>query len=86
MGIRSGSKLGFVLPVFVAAWVGCHDSTEPPQPVSVRITPAEGLTLLPGDLILTGTPSGVGPIHAGDELEARIGDWPPLCNSVGVAG
>jgi len=40
------------------------------------------LTLMPGDVILTGTPSGVGPIRAGDELEARIGDWPPLRNSV----
>lgn len=46
---------------------------------------SQSLTLLPGDLILTGTPSGVGPIHGGDELEARIGDWPPLCNSVGDA-
>ena len=36
------------------------------------------LTLLAGDIILTGTPSGVGPIKAGDELEALIGDWPPL--------
>ena len=36
------------------------------------------LTLSAGDVILTGTPSGVGPIRAGDELEARIGDWPPL--------
>ncbi len=44
-----------------------------------------GTTLLPGDLILTGTPSGVGPISAGDQLEARIGDWPPLRNGVGVA-
>jgi 2-keto-4-pentenoate hydratase/2-oxohepta-3-ene-1,7-dioic acid hydratase in catechol pathway len=43
---------------------------------------SESMTLLPGDVILTGTPSGVGPIHAGDELEARIGDWPPLRNSV----
>jgi 2-keto-4-pentenoate hydratase/2-oxohepta-3-ene-1,7-dioic acid hydratase in catechol pathway len=43
---------------------------------------SESLTLLPGDLILTGTPSGVGPIRDGDELEARIGDWPPLCNRV----
>ena len=42
---------------------------------------SQSLTLLPGDLILTGTPSGVGPIRAGDELEARIGDWPPLRNS-----
>jgi 2-keto-4-pentenoate hydratase/2-oxohepta-3-ene-1,7-dioic acid hydratase in catechol pathway len=38
--------------------------------------------LMPGDVILTGTPSGVGPIRAGDELEARIGDWPPLRNRV----
>ncbi len=43
---------------------------------------SQGITLLPGDLILTGTPSGVGPIHEGDELEARIGDWPALRNSV----
>jgi 2-keto-4-pentenoate hydratase/2-oxohepta-3-ene-1,7-dioic acid hydratase in catechol pathway len=43
---------------------------------------SQSLTLLPGDLILTGTPSGVGPIHDGDEIEARIGDWPPLRNSV----
>src|SRR5207248_8167399 len=35
---------------------------------------SQSLTLLPGDVILTGTPSGVGPIRAGDKLEARIGD------------
>jgi 2-keto-4-pentenoate hydratase/2-oxohepta-3-ene-1,7-dioic acid hydratase in catechol pathway len=46
---------------------------------------SQSLTLLPGDLILTGTPSGVGPIHEGDEIEARIGDWPPLKNSVALA-
>lgn len=43
---------------------------------------SQSLTLLPGDLILTGTPSGVGPIQVGDRLEAIIGDWPPLQNSV----
>jgi 2-keto-4-pentenoate hydratase/2-oxohepta-3-ene-1,7-dioic acid hydratase in catechol pathway len=43
---------------------------------------SESLTLLPGDVILTGTPSGVGPIRAGDQLEAQIGDWPALCNRV----
>jgi 2-keto-4-pentenoate hydratase/2-oxohepta-3-ene-1,7-dioic acid hydratase in catechol pathway len=34
-------------------------------------------TLLPGDVLLSGTPDGVGPIHAGDVLHAhidRIGD------------
>jgi 2-keto-4-pentenoate hydratase/2-oxohepta-3-ene-1,7-dioic acid hydratase in catechol pathway len=46
---------------------------------------SQSLTLMPGDLILTGTPSGVGPIRPGDELEARIGEWPPLRNSVGLA-
>jgi 2-keto-4-pentenoate hydratase/2-oxohepta-3-ene-1,7-dioic acid hydratase in catechol pathway len=46
---------------------------------------SQSLTLLPGDVILTGTPAGVGPIHAGDELEAVIDDWPCLQNSVSIA-
>ncbi len=47
---------------------------------------SQSVSLMPGDVILTGTPSGVGPIRAGDELEARIGDWPPLRNRVVNAG
>jgi 2-keto-4-pentenoate hydratase/2-oxohepta-3-ene-1,7-dioic acid hydratase in catechol pathway len=43
---------------------------------------SQSLTLMPGDVILTGTPSGVGPIRAGDELEAQIDNWPPLRNPV----
>lgn len=43
---------------------------------------SQALTLLPGDLIMSGTPSGVGPIRDGDELEGQIGDWPPLRNRV----
>ena len=43
---------------------------------------SQALSLEPGDVILTGTPSGVGPICSGDELEARIGDWPPMRNRV----
>ena len=46
---------------------------------------SQGLTLLPGDLIMSGTPSGVGPIREGDELEARIGEWPVLRNRVAHA-
>ena len=42
----------------------------------------QSLTLLPGDVILTGTPAGVGPLHHGDRLEAAIDDWPRLRNSV----
>jgi 2-keto-4-pentenoate hydratase/2-oxohepta-3-ene-1,7-dioic acid hydratase in catechol pathway len=40
------------------------------------------ITLLPGDIILTGTPSGVGPITSGDRLEVRIGGFAPLVNTV----
>jgi 2-keto-4-pentenoate hydratase/2-oxohepta-3-ene-1,7-dioic acid hydratase in catechol pathway len=40
------------------------------------------MTLLPGDVILTGTPSGVGPIESGDKLEVRIQGLSPLVNSV----
>jgi 2-keto-4-pentenoate hydratase/2-oxohepta-3-ene-1,7-dioic acid hydratase in catechol pathway len=41
-----------------------------------------GMTLLPGDVILTGTPSGVGPIQSGDKLEVRIQGLAPLMNTV----
>lgn len=43
---------------------------------------SQSLTLLPGDVILTGTPSGVGPIKAGDQLETAIDNWPRLTNRV----
>jgi len=35
-------------------------------------------TLAAGDVILTGTPAGVGPVARGDRLEARIAGLPPL--------
>jgi len=46
---------------------------------------SQSLTLLSGDVILTGTPAGVGPILAGDKLEAEIDDWPRLQNTVAIA-
>src|SRR5439155_2184485 len=46
---------------------------------------SQSLTLTAGDVILTGTPSGVGPIHAGDQLEAAIDGWPHLRNRVVIA-
>lgn len=32
-------------------------------------------TLEPGDVVLTGTPAGVGPLLPGDQLQARLADW-----------
>ncbi|MFN3664044.1 fumarylacetoacetate hydrolase family protein [Yoonia sp.] len=34
--------------------------------------------LMPGDLIMTGTPAGVGPVVRGDLMEGRIGDLAPV--------
>lgn len=40
------------------------------------------MTLLPGDVILTGTPSGVGPIEDGDVVEVEVGSVGVLTNPV----
>ncbi|WGX98644.1 fumarylacetoacetate hydrolase family protein [Nocardioides sp. L-11A] len=40
------------------------------------------MTLLPGDVILTGTPEGVGPMQVGDEVEVSIDGLGTLTNKV----
>ena len=40
------------------------------------------MTLYPGDVILTGSPGGLGPIESGDRLEVRIQGLSPLINTV----
>ncbi|ASC70932.1 Ureidoglycolate lyase [Halomicronema hongdechloris C2206] len=40
------------------------------------------MTLLPGDVILTGTPAGVGPLHIGDQVRIEIEGIGSLENSV----
>ncbi len=39
---------------------------------------SQSYTLHPGDLIMTGTPAGVGPVQPGDGLDASIDGLPPL--------
>jgi 2-keto-4-pentenoate hydratase/2-oxohepta-3-ene-1,7-dioic acid hydratase in catechol pathway len=43
---------------------------------------SEVMTLLPGDVILTGTPAGVGPLRDGDDVEVTIEGIGILANSV----
>lgn len=43
-------------------------------------------TLLPGDVVLTGTPAGVGPIVAGDTVEVTVSGLGTLANPVRAAG
>ncbi len=40
------------------------------------------MTLLPGDVILTGTPAGVGPIRDGDTVSVEIEGVGTLTNQV----
>lgn len=40
------------------------------------------MTLLPGDVILTGTPEGIGPMQVGDEVEVSIAGIGTLTNRV----
>lgn len=42
------------------------------------------MTLEPGDLVLTGTPSGVGPIQPGNTVEVTVDPIGTLSNSVGL--
>jgi 2-keto-4-pentenoate hydratase/2-oxohepta-3-ene-1,7-dioic acid hydratase in catechol pathway len=43
---------------------------------------AQVMTLLPGDLIATGTPKGVGPLQAGDVIEVTVSGIGSLRNTV----
>ena len=52
----------------------------PAEDVIARIS--QVMTLLPGDLIATGTPSGIGPMQPGDKIEVRIEGIGSLKNSV----
>jgi len=40
--------------------------------LDVLVYASQHFTLSPGDIVLTGTPAGVGPLHAGDTLTARL--------------
>ena len=48
------------------------DMLTPVLPLLVYIS--QFFTLQPGDIVLTGTPAGVGPLESGDQLEVSLGD------------
>jgi 2-keto-4-pentenoate hydratase/2-oxohepta-3-ene-1,7-dioic acid hydratase in catechol pathway len=52
-----------------------------PLDVVIRFI-SQAMTLLPGDLIATGTPAGVGPVVAGDVMEINVEGVGTLRNSV----
>jgi 2-keto-4-pentenoate hydratase/2-oxohepta-3-ene-1,7-dioic acid hydratase in catechol pathway len=52
-----------------------------PLDVVIRFI-SQAMTLLPGDLVATGTPAGVGPVVAGDVMEISVEGVGTLRNSV----
>jgi 2-keto-4-pentenoate hydratase/2-oxohepta-3-ene-1,7-dioic acid hydratase in catechol pathway len=52
-----------------------------PLPVLIEYASA-AMTLEPGDVLLTGTPAGVGPLHAGDTVEIEVSGIGVLGNPV----
>ena len=78
------SKMGH--PSSGALWLTCNGVTKQKSDIGQMIldTPhiVEWLsayyTLKPGDVIMTGTPGGIGPVKVGDIVEAGIGDLPVL--------
>ena len=75
------------------AMITCHVNNEMRQMVSTRemlfTVPqliafiSSVMTLFPGDVILTGTPAGVGPIYPGDTISIEIEGIGELRNPVG---
>lgn len=56
------------------------DMIRPVEDLIVHLT--EAMTLLPGDVVLTGTPAGVGPLSVGDEVAVTIEGIGTLTNKV----
>ncbi|MYT28310.1 fumarylacetoacetate hydrolase family protein [Streptomyces sp. MspMP-M5] len=56
------------------------EMVRPIEDLIVHIT--EAMTLLPGDVVLTGTPAGVGPLHDGDTVSVTIEGIGTLTNKV----
>ncbi|MER6141731.1 fumarylacetoacetate hydrolase family protein [Streptomyces sparsogenes] len=56
------------------------EMVRPIEDLIVHIT--EAMTLLPGDVVLTGTPAGVGPLSVGDEVAVTIEGIGTLTNKV----
>ena len=44
---------------------------------------SEVFTLQPGDIVLTGTPKGVGPLYPGDNLQLKMAPWFDIHTQVG---
>jgi fumarylpyruvate hydrolase len=78
------AKMGH--PTSGALWLTCNGATKQKSDIGQMILDTPHIiewlsayyTLEPGDVIMTGTPGGIGPVKIGDVVEAGIGDLPVL--------
>lgn len=50
--------------------------------IDLLVEISQTFTLLPGDIVMTGTPKGVGALHAGDNIEVRMAQYLQLSSTV----
>ena len=82
--ITPASKIGH--PQSAPLWLKANGVYKQQSNIDQMILPTPGIiaflseyyTLEPGDIIMTGTPAGIGPAQPGDVIEAGIGDLPVL--------
>ena len=96
--VEESSPLGLIHPSSAsgflnsgAIWLKVNGETKQSADLADLIWPVADVVaflsgfyrLEPGDLIYTGTPAGVGPVVAGDEIEVHIDGLTPLKVSIG---
>lgn len=82
--IVPASKMGH--PASAALWLKVNGEYKQKSDIAQMIRPtpeiiafiSEYYTLEPGDIIMTGTPGGIGPAKPADLIEAGVGDLPVL--------
>ncbi|HEX2829387.1 MAG TPA: fumarylacetoacetate hydrolase family protein [Burkholderiales bacterium] len=82
--ITPASKMGH--PTSAPLWLKCNGESKQTSNIDRLILGVPGIiawlseyyTLEPGDIVLTGTPAGIGPTKPGDIIEAGVGDLTPL--------
>jgi fumarylpyruvate hydrolase len=82
--ITPASKMGH--PTSGALWLKANGAVKQKSDINQLILPVTGIiaflseyyTLEPGDIILTGTPAGIGPTKVGDIIEAGVGELTPI--------
>ncbi len=82
--VTAAAQMGH--PQSAPLWLKVNGEYKQKSDISQLILPVPGIiaflseyyTLEPGDIIMTGTPAGIGPVQQGDLIEAGVGNLPVL--------